>query len=349
MNLPTLNSLNFEAKKVILRLDLDIKLNSRELEKIPRLQNSLPTISAIFSKAEKILLIGHAGRPEGKFVSELSLKPLISFFKMNMGGAKFIEFTPESQNLESAKNEFLSSKNKLYLLENLRFWIDEEKNSLEFAKQLADFGNVYVNDSFASSHRSHASTSTLPKLIKNKGGLCAIGIRFEEELVNLDKVITNPKRPVISIISGVKKDKLKYLEGIKKISDKVLIAGRLPKYFEQQPDDKLIVGKLIPDKEDLTVHSVELFENEISNAGTIIVSGPMGKFEDNGHRLATERILNSIAKNITAFKLAGGGDTQCALDMFGLSDKFNWISSGGGAMLTYLSTGTLPAIEALIN
>jgi len=110
----------------------------------------------------------------------------------------------------------------------------------------------------------------------------------------------------------------------------------------------ILVAKLIPDKEDITLNSIERFEEEVKDAGTIVVSGPLGRFEDEGHKQGTERVLKAVA-NSKAFKVAGGGETQKAIFSFGLEKKFDWISVGGGAMLEFLAHGTLPGIEALIN
>ena len=188
---------------------------------------------------------------------------------------------------------------------------------------------------------------SLPKLLPH-----AAGLRFSEEIGNLDKVLENPNRPIITLISGVKDDKLTYIEDFLKFSDKILIAGRLPDYIHDtsplRTNEKVIVADLLPDKEDITIHSIEKFENEIRNAGTIVVSGPIGKFEEEGHRQGTKRIFEAISSS-NAFKVAGGGDTENAIKLLNLTDKFNWISVGGGAMLEFLAKGTLPGIQALLQ
>jgi phosphoglycerate kinase len=178
----------------------------------------------------------------------------------------------------------------------------------------------------------------------------AAGLRFHEEVRNLSMVFENPKRPVVMGISGVKDDKLSYIKDFLKVADKILIGGRLPEYIhdssELHKNPKVVVANLMADKEDITIHSVEKFEEEIGKAGTIVLSGPMGKFEEEGHRQGTKRVFEAVAFG-QAFKVAGGGDTQSAIKMFGLNEKFDWISVGGGAMLTFLAKGTLPGIEAL--
>lgn len=248
----------------------------------------------------------------------------------------------------------------------------EKANDFEFARMLAVGWDVYINEAFATSHRNHASFVSLPKIIKESGGQVGLGLRFEEEINNLSKVFNNPKRPVVIIISGVKEDKLSHIEPFCEFADKVLVAGRLPELIQNTiyniQNTKLLVADLIADKEDITIHSIEKFEEEIKNAGTIVVSGPVGKFEDEGHSQGTKRVFEAVLNNRSAFKIAGGGDTERALqimdtdkdtllrphkrDFEGKADKekerngFDWISVGGGAMLEFLTKKTLPGIEA---
>lgn len=322
-NLPKLTDIDVKDKRVIVRMDLDIPQ-----EDSSRIEVSLPTLKFLLERNCKIVIIGHKGRPErspeGKSDPKLSVLP----------------FKERIENL-------LNVKDKITVLENLRFDPREEKNDLEFAKELAKNGEFFVNEAFASSHRNHASIVSLPKLLPH-----AAGLRFTQEVKNLSKVFENPKSPVIAIISGVKDDKLSYIDGFLKFCDKILIGGRLPDYiFDASPlrkNKKVVVGSLIADKEDLSLHSIEDFEREIAKAATLVLSGPLGKYEEEGHRQATQRVLKAVAKS-SAFKVAGGGDTQKAINMFKLKDKFDWISVGGGAMLEFLASGTLPGIEALLQ
>jgi phosphoglycerate kinase len=122
----------------------------------------------------------------------------------------------------------------------------------------------------------------------------------------------------------------------------------LPILFgDENPDpEKVIMAKLVPDTQDITIHTVEKFKEEIAKAGTIVVAGVQGRYEDEGHRQGTFEVFNAITAS-GAFKIAGGGDAEAAITEFGLNDKFDWISVGGGAMLEFLSEGTLPGIDAI--
>lgn len=336
MNIPKLTDADVANKKVLVRADLDFDpSDSQNL----RLKTLLPTLDYLKEKKCKIIVIGHRGRPEGKPDGALSLEPTAKLI-----GAKFVYDLVGAE----AKAEIAKLRGgEVVLLENLRFDHREEDNDEPFAKSLSELGEFYVNEAFGVSHRSHASIVGLPKFLPHSAGL-----HFGEEIVNLEKVLNDAVHPVISLISGLKEDKLSYAKEFEKFSDKVLIGGRLPDIIEDEDplrkDTKVLVANLIPDKEDITVHSIEEFEKEISSAKTIVLGGPVGKFEEEGHMLGTKRVFEKIA-NSTAFKVAGGGDTESAIAKLNLQDKFDWLSVGGGAMLEFLAKGTLPGIQALLE
>lgn len=331
MNLPKLSDIDVAYKKVILRLDLDISEGDNF-----RLKSSSETLKYLTENKAKTIVIGHKGRPDGTASKELSLEPLGEKL-----GAKFVndivgpDAQRETQNL---------TEGGIILLENLRFDRREEENDEGFARALAALGEVYVNDAFAVSHRPHSSIVGIPKILPH-----AAGIHLASEVENLDKVLENPRKPTMLVISGVKEDKVEMLKAARDIFDRVLVGGKLPDYLgEDFSDPKVLVAKLNPDKEDITIHSIENFEKEIAGAGTVVLAGVPGKYEDEGHRLGTERIFKAVA-NSNAFKVVGGGDSLAVVSMYQLEGKFNWISVGGGAMLEFLIKGTLPGIVALLE
>ncbi|MDP3994931.1 MAG: phosphoglycerate kinase [bacterium] len=355
MNLPKLTDLEVSGKRVLLRADLDVDIDIKTGIEDIRLKSIISTLEYLVEKNSEVIIIGHRGRPGGKIDEKLSLEPVSKvvekLFKEKIGEEKMKSL-------------------KMYMLENLRFDPGEEANSGEFTKHLAEKGDVYVNEAFANSHREHASIVGLPKLLPH-----AAGFRFAREVENLSKVFnpstgSGPKRPVLFIIGGSKKDKLDYVEDAKKTADKILVGGKLPEYMgdntvsvrSYNEKEKVIVANLTMDREDITLNSIERFEEEISKAcpsgvskacpsgvgkaGTIVLAGPMGKYEDEGHRQGTERIFKAVAKS-GAYKVVGGEDSLVVSQLFDLVDKFDWVSVGGGAMLEFLTKGTLPGIEAL--
>ncbi len=212
----------------------------------------------------------------------------------------------------------------------------EEANDVNWAKELALGFDVYINESFETSHRIHASIVALPQLMKSEGKPVAIGLRFAKEIEVLGNVFKAPGDEKILVIGGTKvKDKNKYADQLTNKFTHILRGGLL----EGSPRR--------PDGLDITPESVEKYKQQISTANVIVAAGVMGKYEDPNSEFGTKEVLNAIA-SCKAYKVAGGGDIETAISKYGLSDKFDWISVGGGAMLEYLVTGTLPGLEALL-
>lgn len=328
---------NVDGKRVIVRLDLDVD------DDLTRIKAASETLQYLGVHAQQVIMIGHKGRPEGAIVEAESLKSLIPSLEEVVGSSvSFVPYHPFEQ-FDQVK-ELIQSSGKFVLLENLRFWAQEEANDPFFALKLASFGNYYVNEAFAVSHRAHASIVSLPKVLQHSAGA-----RFIAECEALRMVRESTKRPRVVVMSGLKKDKLDYLKALCVFADTVLVAGKLPAYLQDGFfDPKVVIARLIPDQEDITIRSMEDFEKIISKAGTIFLAGPVGKYEDEGHLQGTQRVFTAVA-NSEAYKVAGGGDTLAALKKFGLEKSFDWISIGGGASLEYVAKGMLEGIEALLR
>jgi len=321
---------------VLVRADLDVPFEDGKILDDSRLRNCLPTFKYVLEKgAERLLILGHIGKYEGpeKTVSTAFLKDRLA--ELLSEEVTFIAGMPPAGSVDG----------RVILLDNVRLNEKEEQNDIEFSKTLSMFADIYVNEAFATSHREHASIVGLPKLLPK-----AAGLRFAEEIEKLSAILENPKKPVVAMISGIKKDKLSYIQNFLKFADTILVGGRLPDYIgdddPMRKESKIIFARLIPDKEDITIHSIEAFQKELAHAGTIIVAGVVGKYEDEGHRQGTKQVFEAVA-NSSAFKLMGGGDSEAAATLLGLTDKFDWISTGGGAMLEFLAHSTLPGIESL--
>ena len=211
----------------------------------------------------------------------------------------------------------------------------EEQNGVELAVELAEGFDVYVNEAFATSHRPHASIVALPRHMAAQGKQVCVGIRFAEEVKMLGRVLDNEGRKIL-VIGGVKENKAAVAKKLEGKFDVVLSGGRLPG------------AELRPDGLDISDDLIEQYKRQMGNAGVIVVAGPMGKFEEMGAQKGTREVFTMVA-NTKAYKIAGGGETEDAIRKLGLEDKFDWISVGGGAMLEFLATGTLPGIEALVE
>ncbi len=321
--------------RVLLRGDLDVDKDESRLELLR------PTLKLLLERGASVVIIGHKGRPQGRPSAEFSLAA-VSERLAGLLSTK-IKFVADIVGEEARKEAEKLKNGEIMMLENLRFDPREEKNDLDFAKSLSLLAKLYVNEAFAASHRPHASIVGIPRFLPR-----AAGLHFSQEVENLKKIIESPKRPVLVIIGGAKEDKLAYLDGLSTLADKIYLTGALPKFREETDDSKISIANLLPDKEDITINSIEKIVTDCFRAGTILLAGPVGKFEEEGHRLGTKRVFEAVA-NSAAFKVAGGGETERAIKILGLEDKFDWISAGGGAMLEFLSRRTLPGIEALLN
>jgi phosphoglycerate kinase len=309
---------------VLLRLDLDVPIKNGKVEDDFRLMAGMETLGFCLEHAKTVILMGHIGRPEGKEVPSLSVQPIIDWIIDGYGHIQL-------------------PKHKLHVLENLRFEPGEDAADPEFAKELASYGNVFVNDAFASYHPS-ASTTVLPTLLPH-----AAGFRFNEEVETLMQVRNHPVRPLIAILGGAKlEDKLPVVEKMSQIADWVLVGGKLAKELidsGKRVGANVMVGELTPDGEDISEKTLSEWKSILPRAKQILWNGPVGKFEDPKND-ATEKLAHAITLT-QAKTIIGGGDTLSALNHGHFLEKFSFVSTGGGAMLKFLVDGTLPTIEAL--
>ena len=316
-------------EKVLLRLDLDVADDEIRSGSSYRIDKEIKTLVYLIEQGCKVVVMGHRGRSDGENDS-LSMLPVSELL-----GKKLKESGIDLEKID------------LMVMENLRFDKGETENSLEFAKKLAKHGNIFVNESFAVSHRKHASVYSLHRILPTY-----FGFRFLDEVKRLEKFIDGSFKKPILIMGGKKKSKIDNLNDLRTKFWKVVITGRLPEHLgdvdrdpqtlEMKDDEQIVLTRLNPDKEDITLQSIEVTEKLISKSDAVVFAGPPGKFEEEGQELGTERILKAISL-LKGFKMAGGGDTERALKIFGMEGVFDWVSVGGGAMLYFLAKGKLPA------
>lgn len=349
MQLPLLKNAKLEGKKVFLRADLDAPLINGKIDDDYRLLSAIPTIDFLQKQNTKIIIAGHLGRPEG-VDKNLSLEPIAHWF-----GQK-LKIKAQKSKIEEFEGWGIG-QNTL-LLENLRFNKGEEKNDPEFAKKLANLADIYVNDAFAMCHREHASVVGVSHLLPHYAGL-----HLEKEIENLSSVMTDPKRPLVVIVGGKKiETKLPLVEKMHRIADYVLVGGKIAeekKILVKEQHEKiagskaaLLIADETPDHSDITEKSAENFLQIINTAKTVVWNGSMGiiggKSEDLVSEAGTKKIAEGILKT-KAYSVIGGGDTVEYLNKLGILNKFSFVSTGGGAMLSYLSGEKLPGIEALLQ
>lgn len=355
MNLPLLKDAKVEGKTVLLRLDLDVPLSkTHRILDDTRLNVDLDTLKYLLHRKAYVIVVGHLGRPKGR-EEGLSLKPVVDWF------CDRVRKEPAKTRIGHFDGWTLS--NNLSILENIRFHEGEEKNDPKFAQQLAGLAEIYVNDSFDTSHRDHASVSGVAKLLPHFAGL-----RLELEISELSAILESPKRPLCVIVGGAKiETKLPLIEKMHQFADYVLVAGMLAEetktllnvQHEKVTGRKsaLLVAELNENKTDITDNTVENFVQIIGLCKSVIWNGPLGIIENSEFKTqearareadsGTQKIAEAIIK-YKMYALAGGGDTVGFLKSNNLLDSFH-LSTGGGAMLTFLAGQKLPGIEALLH
>lgn len=320
----TVNSALVADKIVLLRYDIDVQITDGKVTEDFKLRAGLPTLKLCLESADQVILMGHIGRPEGKVVPELSVEPVRQWFtEQGFSGANF------------------------QILENLRFDPREEAGDMAFAKELSIMGDIYINEGFGS-YRPAVSTTVLPALLPH-----AAGLRFTKEVQKLSEIREKPKKPFVAIMGGAKvNEKLPVIKALAEEADAVLVGGKLISEVREQNltlPKNVMIGKLNEDGLDVASETVEAWKLLISRAAQIVWNGPLGKFEDPRND-ATEKIAQLILDS-GAEVVIGGGDSVAALGQYGLLQEAEgkaFVSVGGGAMLKFLSDGTLPIIEALL-
>ena len=212
---------NIENKNVILRLDLNVPIVNGKITDTNRIDKVIPTLNFLMKKKAKVIIISHVGRPNGKIMKQLSLEPVSLFIKNKIN--KEVSLLKENIFNLTKKDIFKNSNYEVVLLENIRFYPEEEANDEKFSKKLASFGEIYVNDAFSCSHRNHASVTKITKYIPSYGG-----IQINAEVKALNKITSEIKKPITCIIGG------------SKISSKInIIKNLIPKF-----NNIIIVGAM---------------------------------------------------------------------------------------------------------
>lgn len=331
---------NIEGKRVLVRVDWSVPMQDGVVINDYQIQKSFETIKYLQNAKAKIILISHGEKDRE------SLAPIFEHVK------SFLPLT-------------FIEQSDLVLLENLRLNKGERENSEEFAKELAKLGDLYVNEAFSVSHREHASIIGIPKFLPSFAG-----IQFSLEIQELSKAFY-PKHPFLFILGGAKFDtKIPLLRKFVNIADNIFVGGAIANNFlrEEGKDigsslvsegdfnlrELLNTGKIILPEDtmieddkilDVGPETLEILKPIISAAKLVLWNGPLGSYE-RGYGVSTlslARIISEFANE----SIIGGGDTLAAIKEMDLEKDFSFVSTGGGAMLDFLTAGTLPGIEAL--
>tara|TARA_B100000989_G_scaffold160420_1_gene119755 strand:+ start:734 stop:1912 length:1179 start_codon:yes stop_codon:yes gene_type:complete len=216
---------NLQDRKVLLRLDLNVPLNKGNIIDTTRIDKILPTLKFLNKQKAKVIIVSHVGRPKGKILKELSLKPISEYLQDQLG----LDVKLITQNINNIKSKDFFNKfdEEILILENIRFYAEEEKNDNNFAKHLASLGDIYVNDAFSCSHRSHASIVKISKFLPSFSGL-----QLDTEINALNRITSEIIKPISCIIGGSKiSTKINIIRNLIPKFDNIIIVGGMANNF----------------------------------------------------------------------------------------------------------------------
>jgi phosphoglycerate kinase len=366
----TLDELDLNNKRVLLRADLNVPFADGKVTDATRIERLVPTIREIVKHDGKAILLSHFGRPKGKVDPAFSLEQVCAAVA-DLTGHPVGFVATDWVDVSAAKKAIdAAPAGSVLVMENTRFHPGEEANDIELAQRMASLGDVYVNDAFSAAHRAHASTAALAHLLP-----AAAGLAMQSELEALEAGLGKPKKPVVAIVGmantflhaqgyGVGKSLCEkdLAETALRIMDKAIDSGCaiilpidavMAWHFKADTPTRLY-GVDAMDNDammlDIGPSSIERIIGAIDDAHTVVWNGPMGAFEMNPFDAGTVAIAKHVAKRTHEGKLvsvAGGGDTVSALAHAGVKEQFTYVSTAGGAFLEWMEGKPLPGVDAL--
>lgn len=332
------------GKKVLVRADFNVAVKDGKVCETYKIRAVRETIHYLRLQGAKVAISSHLGRPDGKTDQKFSLENIKNDVE-NILGVK-LNFVSDCIGEEiSASLDKIQPEASL-LLENVRFYAGEETNDSLFAKSLAEPFDIFVNDAFSVCHRDQASVTGVAKFLPSYAGFW-----LQKEIENLDKIKNNPEHPAVAIIGGAKiETKLPLIANFEKNYDHILVGGIIANEAMDQGlqfSEKVILPlDLAKDRFDIGPKTIKKFSEIIKTAKTIVWNGPMGKFEEKPYDAGTQGVLKAVIAS-GAYVLMGGGESVEILEEQKAMDKISFVSTGGGAMLEYLSDNPMPGIEVL--
>ena len=417
----TVKDVDLAGKRVIMRVDFNVPMKDGVVQDDTRIMAALPTIKYIIEqKPRSLVLMSHLGDPKKdvkkakekaekagktwtdedseKFIAGKNrMKPVVDYFAQKLG--QHVVFLPDALGQKAAIDAL--PEGAVAMLENVRFHKEEtSKDSAErdvMAKELASYGDIFVNDAFGTAHRDQASTASIAKFM---GVESVGGFLMEKEVKYIQPMVTSPEKPMIAIIGGAKvSSKIAVLESLLKNASALVIGGGMAYTFLKAQGHKIgkslveddfidTAKKLLSDADakgakivlpvdhvgasefsasatpvaveeqdipdelmamDVGPKTIELYQEVISQAKSIVWNGPVGVFEFDAFAKGTETVAKLVAEATGrgAMTVVGGGDSVAAVNKFNLADKMSHVSTGGGASLEFLEGKTLPGIAIL--
>jgi phosphoglycerate kinase len=392
----TVDNYNFKDQKALIRVDFNVPLDAQfAITDDTRIRAAIPTIKKILHDGGSVILMSHLGRPKEGPAEKYSLKHVVSHLSKLLNVP--VAFAADCIGDVAINASKALKPGEVLLLENLRFYKQEEKGDVDFAKQLSVLGSFYVNDAFGTAHRAHASTAVIAQFFPNNK---CFGYVMSGELASIDKVLNSAVKPFTAIMGGAKvSDKILILEQLINKADNIIIGGGMSFTFlkaqggqigkslveEDKIDTALTILKTAKEKgvniyipvdaviadnfaNDANIKTVDsksipdgwmgldigpetekIYARVIADSKTVLWNGPMGVFEmsnfEHGTKAAAEAIVAATKKG--AFSLIGGGDSVAAINKYHFANDVSYVSTGGGALLEYIESGSLPGVDAI--
>jgi phosphoglycerate kinase len=256
----TIRDLNVRGKRVFLRVDYNVPLDEKDGQMVitddTRIKETLPTLKMLIEQGGKLILTAHLGRPKGQREPSMSLRPVAARLAEML--LRPVAFVDDCIGEKVEKTVGALKEGDVLLLENVRYYNEEEKNDPAFAEKLAKVADVYVNDAFGAAHRAHASTEGVARIVSKRGGQCAAGLLMERELKFLGDELENPAHPFVVILGGAKvSDKIKVIDRLLEKADTILIGGAMAYTFKLAQGFKVGQSLVEKDKTDVALAALE--------------------------------------------------------------------------------------------
>lgn len=388
MNVPALDKLDLDNRRVFLRVDFNVPLEDGQITDDTRIRSALPTIQYLRSKGCRIVIASHLGRPKGVDPS-LSLEPAAARLAELLNGEVVFAHDIVGEDVELLSREL--PPGGMMMLENLRFHPGEKGGDDAFAAALARLGEVYIDDAFGSMHRAETSIVAVVGQFEFVG----VGFLVQKEIEALSRCLQGAAKPYVAILGGAKvSDKIGVIESLAHRVDHLLIGGamaytflkakgvpvgasrveaerlvlaqRLLERFAERgieihlPVDHVVNSALESDAParivtelepgdvglDIGPATVAAYAAVIAGARTVFWNGPMGVFEKDAYAAGTRGIAEACAA-CGGYTVIGGGDSAAAAEKFGLAERFDHVSTGGGASLEFIEGKDLPGLKAI--
>lgn len=348
MLLKSLADVDVSGQTILYRVAYDVPLEEVEGKLAVaddfRIRATLPTIKYLLTQNCRLLILSWLGRPGGEVVESLRMDPVAERLESLLGESvtKLDDCVGESVALALS-----DPAARIILFENVRFHPEENANDSQFAQALVEPVELIVQDAFAQLHRDVASISGIVRYRP-----VVAGYLVEKEVKVLSRIRDHPQLPLVVIVGGAKLEtKEPAIRGFIDRAETILLGGKVPldpQAEEYRGNPKVIFPEDYLDDKDIGPKTIAGYQEVIARAQTIIWNGPLGIFEEKRYANGTRAIAQAVAAS-GAESIAGGSDTIAAINEFGLADQFTHLSTGGGALLEFLTGKDLPGLKALLK